>query len=228
MIRGEIHQTVSTPGDLFFHIRSDRRDVCFEVERQLVGKLKNVTLVIDETVGFRYQDERDLLGFVDGTANPTGSEATRATVVDDNDAASAGGSYAVVQKYLHDLDKWEALPVKTQEQIVGRSKVANVEFDDAGSGQKSHKTLNTIIDDQGQEHDILRDNMPFGSPKSGEFGTYFIGYSANVWVIERMLERMFLGDPKGLYDRILDFSMPLTGTIFFIPAVEFLSHLDDR
>jgi putative iron-dependent peroxidase len=100
-----------------------------------------------------------------------------------------------------------------------------VELDDAESGQKAHKTLATIEDEQGVEHDILRDNMPFGSPGSGEFGTYFIGYSRKLWVIEKMLQRMFMGDPPGLHDRILDYSTPLTGTTFFAPSATVLESL---
>jgi putative iron-dependent peroxidase len=102
----------------------------------------------------------------------------------------------------------------------------NIELDDAESGQQSHKSLTTIEDENGTEHDILRDNMPFGSPASGEFGTYFIGYSRRLWVIERMLQRMFVGEPPGLHDRILDFSTPLTGTTFFAPSASLLASLD--
>ncbi|AKV04253.1 putative dye-decolorizing peroxidase (DyP), encapsulated subgroup [Labilithrix luteola] len=60
--------------------------------------------------------------------------------------------------------------------------------------------------------------MPFKRPGQGEFGTYFIGYTRALWVIERMLERMFIGDPVGSYDRILDVSTAVTGTTFFVPA----------
>ncbi len=101
-----------------------------------------------------------------------------------------------------------------------------MELDDAVEGQKSHKTLGTITDEQG-EHDILRDNMPFGRPGSAEFGTYFIGYSRYLWVIERMLERMFIGDPPGLHDRLLDFSAVQTGCTFFAPSAMMLSTLEE-
>lgn len=67
----------------------------------------------------------------------------------------------------------------------------------------------------GEEFASLRDNIPFGSPASNQFGTYFIGYSRRLWVIERMLENMFVGDPRGRHDRILDYSRPLTGSTFF-------------
>ncbi|KAJ5735964.1 uncharacterized protein N7483_001089 [Penicillium malachiteum] len=225
-VKGAKHTAVSTPGDLLFHIRAERRDICFEFERQLMDQLGDSVSVIDETIGFRYFDVRDLLGFVDGTANPVGPSVPSSVLVAEEDTAASGGSYIVVQKYAHDIAAWKGLPVEQQEKIIGRTKFDNVELDDAVSGQRSHKTLNTIEDEQGDEHDILRDNMPFGSPGSGEFGTYFIGYTRRLWVIEKMLERMFLGDPPGLHDRLLDFSTPLTGTTFFAPSASLLASLD--
>lgn len=230
VVEGAVHTAVSTPGDLLFHIRAERRDISFEFERQLMDLLGDSVSVVDETVGFRYFDARDLLGFVDGTANPVGPGVPESVVVtqaDDSSASAAGGSYVVVQKYTHDLKAWGALSTEQQEAIIGRKKLDNIELDDAPEGQQgSHKTLTTIDDGDGDEYDILRDNMPFGSPGSGEFGTYFIGYSRRLWVVERMMQRMFVGEPKGKHDRLLDFSKPLTGTTFFAPTASFLESLD--
>ena len=224
--KGRKHTAVSTPGDLLFHIRSERRDLNFEFERQLLDQLGDAVTVVDETVGFRYFDVRDLLGFVDGTANPTGPAVVNSTVVtEDEDASSPGGSYVVVQKYLHDIKGWKGLSTETQASIIGRTKIDNIELDDAPEDQQqSHKSLATIQKD-GEEFDILRDNMPFGSPGSGEYGTYFIGYSRRLWVIEMMLERMFVGVPEGIHDRILDYSRAVTGCTFFVPSVDVLESL---
>ena len=205
----------STPGDLLLHIRAERYDLCFELERMVLASLGDAATVVDEVTGFRYFDSRDLLGFVDGTANPAGADIPDAAIVGDEDPAFAGGSYVVVQRYLHDLDAWNALTFEQQQRIIGRTKLDNVELDDVPS---SHKELATVDDGAGGELDILRDNMPYGRPGAGEFGTYFIGYSARLWVIERMLLRMFIGVPHGSYDRILDFSTAVTGTTFFAPA----------
>jgi putative iron-dependent peroxidase len=226
-IRGAVHTAPLTAGDLLFHIRADRRDLCFEFERQLLDRFGDSVTVADETVGFRYFDARDLLGFVDGTANPDGDDLADSTIVADEDPDAAGGSYVVVQKYLHDLDAWNGLTAEQQEAVIGRTKPDNIELDDAAAdAQKSHKTLTTIEDADG-EHDILRDNMPFGSPGAKEFGTYFIGYSRRLWVTERMLQRMFVGEPAGAHDHILDFSTAVTGSTFFVPARHRLDELSD-
>jgi putative iron-dependent peroxidase len=217
-IQGAVHAAPSTPGDLLFHIRSERPDLCFEFERLLLDSLGACVTVADEVSGFRYFDARDLLGFVDGTANPTGVDLPASAIVGDEDADFAGGSYVVAQKYLHDLSAWAQVPTPLQEAIIGRTKIDNVVIDDDDAPRKSHKSLATIVDADGNEHDILRDNMPFGRPGQREFGTYFIGYSRYLWVIEKMLQRMYIGDPPGAYDRLLDFSTPHTGTAFFAPA----------
>jgi putative iron-dependent peroxidase len=217
-IAGPAHAAPSTPGDLLFHIRSERPDLCFEFERILLASLGDCVAVVDEVSGFRYFDARDLLGFVDGTANPTGLDLAASALVGDEDADFVGGSYVVVQKYLHDLKAWTQVPTHIQEEIIGRTKIDNIEIDDDRAPRLSHKSLATIVDPDGNEHDILRDNMPFGRPGQQEFGTYFIGYSRHLWVIEKMLQRMYLGDPPGAYDRLLDFSKPHTGATFFAPS----------
>jgi putative iron-dependent peroxidase len=225
-VRGAKHTAVATAGDLLYHIRADSTDLIIEFEKILLEAFGDSVTAVDDVAGFRYFDGRDLLEFVDGTANPLGLALPAATIVGEEDPAYAGGSYVVVQKYLHDLSAWRALKVEAQEAIIGRTKFDNVELPDATEGQKSHKTLCTIQDAEG-EHDILRDNMPFANPGRGEYGTYFIGYSRQLWVIEKMLERMFIGAPPPLHDRILDFSKAVAGVTFFAPARKFLSNLAD-
>lgn len=225
-VRGATHTAVATAGDLLYHIRAASTDLIVEFEKILLEAFGDAVTVIDDVAGFRYFNGRDLLEFVDGTANPDGLDLPAATLVGDEDPDYAGGSYVVIQKYLHDLRAWRAQSVESQEAIIGRTKFDNVELPDATAGQKSHKTLCTIQDAEG-EHDILRDNMPFATPGRGEYGTYFIGYSRHLWVIEKMLERMFIGDPPPLHDRILDFSKAVAGVTFFAPARKFLGNLAD-
>ncbi len=222
---GERH-AVSTPGDLLFHIRAARMDLCFELAGLINDRLDGVAQIVDEVHGFSYFDERDLLGFVDGTENPTGADAVRATIIGDEEPPYAGGSYVIVQKYLHDLPRWNTLPVEEQEKIIGRTKLSDVELDDSVKPASAHNALTTIVVD-GTEVDILRDNMPFGHVGTGEFGTYFIGYARSPATTEKMLENMFIGSPPGIYDRILDFSTAVTGSLFFVPSQTMLDGLAD-
>ena len=215
------HHAPSTPGDLLFHIRATRMDLCFELAAQIMKRLDGAVSVVDEVHGFTYFDDRDLIGFVDGTENPAGAEADAATIIGAEDPDFSGGSYVIVQKYLHDLKGWNRLPVSEQEGIIGREKLSDIELDDAAKPSNAHNVLTSIVEN-GEELKILRDNMPFGDVGKGEFGTYFIGYAREPGRIEKMLENMFVGLPPGNYDRLLDFSRAVTGTLFFVPSATFL------
>ncbi|MFI6346687.1 Dyp-type peroxidase [Streptomyces sp. NPDC050560] len=220
-LQGAAHRAPATPGDVLFHIRAYRQDLCFALATEIMARLRGAVTVQDETQGFKYLDFRDLLGFVDGTENPQGRAAREAAVIGAEDPAYGGGSYVIVQKYLHDLDAWNTLPTETQERVIGRRKLDNVELPETAS----HVALTTIEEPDGTEREILRDNMPFGSPGAGEFGTYFIGYARTPEVTELMLRRMFLGTDAASHDRILDFSTAVTGTLFFAPPAGFLDDL---
>jgi putative iron-dependent peroxidase len=226
-VAGGRHRAVATPGDLLFHIRAGQMDLCFELAGQIMNRLRESATVVDEVHGFKYFDVRDLLGFVDGTENPTGPAAYAAVTVGPEDPAFAGGSYVVVQKYLHDLQAWNALPVEEQEKVVGRTKLTDIELADDVKPSNSHIALNVLTDSDGNELKIVRDNMPFGSLGTQEFGTYYIGYAKTPRIVETMLDNMFIGDPPGNYDRILDFSTPVTGSLFFTPTQDFLDALPD-
>ncbi len=215
------HRAVATPGDLLFHIRAERMDLCFELATQLMARLGDAVADADQVSGFGYFDSRDLIGFVDGTENPADDEAREAALVGDDDPDFAGGSYVVTQKYLHDLQGWNAVPVAEQERIVGRTKLDNIELDDDAKPSYAHNALTNIVED-GRELKILRCNMSFGDAARGEYGTFFIGYACTPTRIEKMLRNMFIGNPPGNHDRLLDFSRAVSGNLFFAPPSGFL------
>jgi putative iron-dependent peroxidase len=215
---------VSTPGDILFHIRAARMDLCFELATQFMARLGGAASPVDEVHGFQYFDDRDLIGFVDGTENPTDQAAADATLIGDEDPGFTGGSYVIVQKYVHDMSAWNALSTEAQERIIGRTKLSDIELGDDVKPTSAHNAL-TVLVENGKEIKILRDNMPFGDVARGEFGTYFIGYARSPRPIEQMLENMFIGRPPGNYDRLLDFSRALTGNLFFVPSLDLLDSL---
>ncbi|MEU9570712.1 Dyp-type peroxidase [Streptomyces massasporeus] len=222
-LAGPRHHAPSTPGDLFLHIRAARTDLCFALAAELLRRLRGAVTVRDETQAFSYFDSRNLLGFVDGTENPVGQAAADAALVGEEDPAFRGGSYALVQKYLHDVDAWDALAVEAQEKVIGRTKLTNLELDAPGS----HKDVNTVLGPDGAEQRILRSAMPFGRPGHGEFGTYFVAYARTPGIPETMLRKMFLGGPGSGPDPLLDYSRAVTGSLFFVPSSGFLEDLTD-
>jgi putative iron-dependent peroxidase len=225
-IKAGSRHAVATPGDLVFHLRAKRMDLCFELATQIMSRLDSAVSPVDEVHGFRYFDDRDLIGFVDGTENPSGQAAIDAAYIGAEDEAFTGGTYVIVQKYLHDMAGWNALSTEAQERIIGRSKLSDIELDDAVKPTNAHNALAKVVVD-GKEIKIIRDNMPFGSVAAKEFGTYFIGYARSPRTIEQMLENMFVGQPPGNYDRLLDFSVAKTGNLFFVPSATFLENIGD-
>jgi len=217
---GGRHRAPSTPGDLLLHIRGASMDVCFELGGKILAAMAGAVTVVDEVHGFRFFEMRDLLGFVDGTENPSGPDAVAAAEIPDGDYA--GASYVHVQRYTHDMAAWNALSVTEQELVIGRTKLEDIELDDTVKPANSHVALNTLTDAHGNDLQIVRANMPFGNLGSGVSGTYYIAYSGNPDVTEQMLRNMFIGNPPGNTDRILDFSTAETGTMFFVPTVPFL------
>lgn len=209
----------STVGDLFFHIRCDSIDMCFEMSQDIMKRLSTVTKIVDETHGFKYFNDLSMLGFVDGVENPEYKKAMEATLIPSG--SWANGSYLITQKYLHNMDAWNKLTVEKQNQIIGRHKDTNIEIPDDEKQPYAHNKLTTITKN-GVQIDIFRDNMPFGSPGNAEYGTFFVGYCNKASITEEMLRNMFIGSPKGTYDKILDFSTAVSGNLWFIPTIDWL------
>lgn len=224
-IRGAKYTAVSTPGDLFFHLRAKTMDMCYEAASMITAITKDIAESLDEVHGFRYLDGRAIIGFVDGTENPVNDEAVKFAVIGDEDAFFAGGSYAFAQKYLHDMDAWNALSTEEQEKAIGRRKFNDLELPDEDKAENAHNVVAKAEAADGNELKIMRANVAFANPSKGEFGTYFIGYAGKFAVTRQMLEQMFLGNPAGNYDRLLDFSTPVTGTLFFIPSYDILDKI---
>lgn len=222
-IAGKKHIAVATKGDLHFHLRSfNNRGICYDMAAAISNVLDPVAVCVEEVHGFRYWDGRSILGFVDGTENPQG-EKLRAYfgLIGDSDPAYKGGSYLFVQKYIHDLKAFNALSLPEQEAVFGRHKASDVEMPDDVKPENSHSAVANVGDD----FKIIRDNMPFGNMGNNEMGTYFIAYASTFSTVKKMLDKMFIGEPEGNYDRLLDFSTAKTGTLFFVPTLDMLDDL---
>lgn len=217
-IVGPKHTAVATKGDLHFHIRADENSFCIDAASAISEIIADIAESVEEVHGFKYWDSRSILGFVDGTENPHGNDRQYFGIIGDEDSYYKGASYLFVQKYIHDLKAWKSLPVSEQEKVIGRSKADDIEMSDDVKPSNAHSALANVGDDL----KIVRDNMPFGNVSNNEMGTYFIAYASSFNTIKKMLTNMFIGSPKGNYDRILDFSTSKTGTLFFVPTFDML------
>jgi putative iron-dependent peroxidase len=213
----------STGGDLFLHVSSKRADLAFELARDFKNALEGA-VVLEEVIGFRYRDSRDLTGFVDGTENPKGKERGPAALIGEEDPEFAGGSYVFTQRYVHDLSRWNRIETAEQEGIVGRTKKHDKELSDAKKPPTAH-IARTVIEENGEELQIVRHSMPYGT--TTEAGLFFVAYMRRFEIVEHMLRRMIGATDDGLYDRLLEFTKAVTGAHFFAPAVPMLRELGE-
>ncbi|PKK39656.1 putative dye-decolorizing peroxidase (DyP), encapsulated subgroup [Clostridiaceae bacterium JG1575] len=221
-IVGERHVAPSTPGDLLFHLRGQRRAVVFEMARLLAQELGDAVVMEDEVQGFRYFDGRAMIGFVDGTENPEFDTETYA-LIGSEDPEFMGGSYAFVQKYVHDMTRWNAMSTEEQERTIGRRKFTDLEIPEEEKAENAHNVVTNIEGPNGEEQKIVRANMPFAHVAKGEYGTYFVSYARSFAITHKMLENMFVGDPVGNSDLLLEVSEAVTGSLFFVPTIAFLA-----
>ncbi|MEG0239220.1 MAG: Dyp-type peroxidase [Anaerorhabdus sp.] len=219
-INGQTKKAVSTEGDLFFHIRAEKMDVCYEMMLIIHKLLKDVIESVDETHGFRFRDGRAIFGFVDGTENPDMEEVQDVVYIDDENDPYIGGTYVLAQKYIFDLDLWDSLTVEKQELVVGRTKENDLELADDVKPSNAHTEISKAHDKMGEEIKIMRANIAFAEASKNLFGSYFLGYSKDFSTTLQMLQHMFEGKEKDTHDSILDYFNPITGNLFFVPSYE--------
>ncbi|MCG9756752.1 Dyp-type peroxidase [Shewanella insulae] len=211
--------------DLFVHLRCDRYDILHLVANEVCQMFEDLVELVDEERGFQFMDTRDLTGFVDGTENPKGRHRQDVALVGDEDEAFRAGSYLHVQKFAHNLSKWNRLPQKKQEDIIGRTKIDNIEYASEDKPLTSHIKRVNLKDADGSSMEILRQSMPYGSMK--EQGLMFISACRNSENFEKMLSSMIHGDGDGNHDHLMHFTQALTGSAFFVPSLDFMEREAD-
>ena len=209
----------ATQHDVWVWVHGTGEDVVFDTARAVATALAPVARLASEVRGFVFKDSRDLTGFVDGTANPPVDEAVLAAVVPP-DRPAAGGSIALLQRWVHDLGAFHALSIEEQEAVIGRTKPDSVELDGERKRPTAHIARTELHDAQGDELAVWRRSVPYGSV--AEHGLVFVAFSADRARLDTMLRRMYgLGD-DGLRDALLDFTRATSGAFYYCPPVEAL------
>jgi putative iron-dependent peroxidase len=212
----------STGGDVLLHAIAARPDVTVELARRFHASLGDAVEVVEEVHGFRYLDSRDLTGFIDGTENPKGKARAEVALIGREDPAFAAGSYVYTQRYVHDLARWATVPEKEQEGIVGRRKRDSKELSARAKPPTAH-IARTVIEENGEELEVVRHSFPYGTVS--EAGLFFICYTRDADIPDRMLGRMMGTDADGIHDRLMEFSRAVSGANFFAPSLEMLRKL---
>ncbi|MBR7889194.1 Dyp-type peroxidase [Marinomonas sp. A79] len=222
-IEGKDIQIPSTDVDMVLHLRSSRRDVTYLLGEALYSTLSQYAILVEEVSGFKYLDNRDLTGFVDGTENPEGEQRKAVALVGEEDERFIQGSYFNLMRFVHDLAKWEQQDLKTQEDTYGRTKFDNEEYPSSEKSVHAHTKRTSLKDEQGKSLEILRHSMPFASLT--EKGLMFASYSKTPVIFNRMLESMVKGDEDGNTDHLMQYTQATTGQAFFIPSNTWFTEL---
>ena len=219
-VKGKKHRAPATQRDLWVWIHGHGHDIALDVARGATHALSGVADLALEVTSFVYRDSRDLLGFIDGTENPPVADAPEVALFPP-DAPGAGGSIAICMKFVHDITKFQALPLPEQEGAIGRTRLDSQELADDVRPETSHISR-VVIEEDGEELEIFRRSTPYGGV--AEHGLYFIAFTNAPHRIDKMLARMY-GTADGVSDRLLDFSRAVTGSYFFIPSIEDLARV---
>lgn len=219
-LQGIESATPNTPYDVFIHIRSERPDISFEAAKNCILPFSSSINVVEDINGFKYLDNRDLTGFVDGTENPNGDNRAAVALVSDNTLFNQG-SYIHIQRYEHDLSAWNGLVVKKQEDIIARTKENNIEYASDEKSMNAHIKRVNLKNSAGESMEILRHSMPYGNTQN--HGLFFVSYAKTPTHFENMLNSMVMGDEHGNVDYLMRYTKAVTGAAFFAPPKEFLN-----
>jgi len=212
----------ATGGDIFLHIHADRKDMVYVLASEFIKSIKENIQVFDEVEGFHYLDDRDLTDFIDGTENPEGEERAEVALIDD-EPEFGGGSYVLAQRYVHNLPKWQKVADDEQEKVIGRTKPDSVELGEDVMPETSHVSR-VVIEEDGEELEIVRHSLPYGKA-SGDSGLFFLAYSKDNTILEKMLANMFGTNGDGLHDQLMNYTTAKSGAYFFAPSIEMLESL---
>ncbi|ATC58138.1 Dyp-type peroxidase [Vibrio anguillarum] len=209
----------STEVDVLIHCHSQRHDLLFYVLRKWMEPVAELVEMVDEIYSFRYLDARDMTDFIDGTENPKAEKRQEVALIADGEFA--GGSYVMLQRFVHNLPAWNRLNVAAQEKVIGRTKPDSIELDNVPAASHVGRV---DIKEEGKGLKIVRHSLPYGTV-SGEHGLLFIAYCHTLHNFKVMLESMY-GVADGKTDQLLRFTKAVTGAYFFAPSAEMLQHLE--
>jgi len=214
------YRVPATQADIVIWLAAASYDTVFDFAVKVVQRLSSVATLAREVIGWAYRRNRDLTGFEDGTENPALPSAFDIVYIPEGEPG-AGGSILLLQQWKHLTDQWMALDIAVQEKVIGRTKPDSIEFPEDRLPADSHVARTTLVEN-GQELDIFRRNTPYGSVS--DHGTLFVGFAKQQHRLQRMLERM-AGIPDGIRDALTRYTVPLTGSYYFIPALSTLATL---
>ncbi len=209
----------ATQRDIWFWIQGPTPDINLDVAMRISNALNGTARLDLEVLGYAYHGNRDLIGFVDGTANPKTDEDQRNAALVPN---STGGSFLLTQKWKHDLKAFNALDVSQQEAIVGRTKEDDIELEGDAMPADSHVSRTDAKED-GIALKLWRRSSPYGNV--AENGLYFVAFACNIRRFDVQLNRMYGVTDDGLHDQLIHYSKAVSGAYWYVPGASELSEI---
>ncbi|MGD0637642.1 MAG: Dyp-type peroxidase [Nitrososphaerales archaeon] len=211
----------ATQHDVLLWISGSAPDVTWDHARAATLAVGDVAKLVAEQPAFTYRDNRDMTGFIDGTANPPIRRAADVALVPSGEPGE-GGSHVLAMRWVHDLNAFNRLTVEEQERVYGRSKSDSVEMSDERKPRDAHIARASVVDN-GEEVEIFRRSVPWGTVEKQ--GLFFLAFSADQSRFTRMLSRIFGTAGDGLHDHLTDFTHPVSGSYYFAPSLDALNEV---
>lgn len=213
------HGVPATPHDLWVWLSGTGPDVMLDNARAVMHAVSGLATLATEVPSFVYHDSRDLTGFVDGTENPPVEEGPEVAIVPEG--PGEGGSYVITMKWVHDLERFHALSVDEQQDVIGRTRPDSEELHDK---PPTAHIARVVIEEDGEELEIYRRSVPYGTVH--ELGLFFVAFSADRTRFDKMLARMF-GTADGVHDHLTDFTTPVSCAYYFAPSLDAIADLSE-
>ncbi|MFZ6749285.1 Dyp-type peroxidase [Undibacterium sp. Ren11W] len=212
-ISGSLVPLPATPAALWCWCRESERGELAHQIRRLIQAAAGAFQLQQAVDAFKYDSGRDLSGYEDGTENPEADAALAAALVQGQGAGLDGASYVAVQNWLHDFDRLEALSGAQQDDLIGRHKSDNAEFDEAPASAHVKRTAQESFS---PEAFVLRRSMPWSAQDKAGF--HFVAFATSFYAFEAQLRRM-CGAEDGIVDGLFSFTKPLSGAYFWCPPM---------
>ncbi len=203
----------ATHGALWCWLRGDDRGELVHRTRAVRGALAGAFRPETTTDAFQHGPSLDLTGYEDGTENPRGEDAVAAALVAGRGVGRDGSSFVAVQRWVHDLDCFQALPQAEQDNVIGRRKNDNEELDDAPASAHVKRTAQESF---APEAFVLRRSMPWAD--ACREGLVFVAFGRSFDAFEAQLRRM-AGAEDGVVDALFRFTRPVSGGYFWCPPM---------
>ncbi len=213
----------ATQEELLVWVHSDHKDRNWDTQFKFRTAVAGHMTVARETIAWIYGASQDLTGFIDGTGNPEPDRQRECACVPDG-KPGAGGSFAIAQRWVHDLGYFNRLSLEGQENTFGRTKPGSIRLDkQVPTSHLAHVELRagtTADAAKSKRGEMVRRSTPYAL-HDGTVGLYFLGFCREQAPLRERMEAIY-GMNGQARDALTDYSTPASGSFYFAPTLDVL------